>query len=86
MKKKTAHEQNRFLNCLRIQIVPGHYEQQRIRSIVEFCKKYAFDNVMLFINAEEYNVGHMTREEAEPWVAAMKRAKEVLNREGITVD
>ena len=85
MKRKTAHEQKRFLNCLRIQIVPGHFEEQRIQNVVEFCKRYAFDNVMLFINAEEYCVGHMTKEEARPWVNTMKRAKELLVAEGITV-
>ncbi len=74
-----------FLHCLRINIVPGHYEQQRIASVAAFCKQHGFQNVMLFINAEEYNQGHMTIEEAKPWVEAMKRAKAVLNREGISV-
>jgi len=85
VKKTTAHKQTRFLNCLRIQIVPEHHEEQRIESIVTFCKKYAFDNVMLFINSEEYCVGHMTKEEAAPWIAVMKRAKEALVNAGITV-
>lgn len=85
MKKQTAHKQNRFLNCLRIQVVPGHYEEQRIKSIVDFCKKHAFDNAMLFINAEEYNTGHMTKEEAKPWVDTMKRTRNALVKEGITV-
>ena len=85
MKIKTAHKQNRFLNCLRIQIMPGHYEEERIRSIVDFCKKYAFDNVILILNQEEYNVGHITKEEAKPWVDVMKRAKAALAEEGITV-
>lgn len=85
MKKTTAHKQNRFLNCLRIQVVPGHHEEQRIESIVTFCKKYSFDNVMLFINSEEYCVGHMTKEEAKPWIAAMKRAKKALINAGISV-
>ena len=83
--RETAHKQSRFLNCLRIAIVPEHYEEQRIQSIVEFCEKYAFDNVMLFINAEEYNLGHMTLEEARPWLAAMKRAKAIFEAAGITV-
>lgn len=85
MKRQTAHKQNRFLNCLRIQVVPGYYEEQRIKSIVDFCKKHAFDNVMLFINAEEYSTGHMTKEEAKPWVDAMKRVKNTLVKEGITI-
>lgn len=85
MQKKTAHEQSRFLNCLRIQVVPEYYEEQRMQSIIDFCKNHAFDNAMLFINAEEYNTGHMTKEEAEPWVAVMKRMKKALEAEGITV-
>ncbi len=74
-----------FLHCLRITIVPGHHEQQRIESVVAFCKKHNFKNAMLFINAEEYNQGHMTIEEARPWVETMKRAKAALNAEGISV-
>lgn len=85
MKRETAHTQKRFLNCLRIQVVPGYYEEQRIRSIVDFCKKYAFDNVMLFINSEEYCVGHMTKEEAKPWLQTMKRVKAALAEEQISV-
>lgn len=79
MKQKSAHDQNRFLNCLRIQSVHGYHEEQRIKNIVIFCKKYMFDNVILFINSEEYCTGHMTREEAKPWVETMKRAKEILH-------
>ena len=56
-------KKNSFLHCLRVQIVPNHYEEERINNILFFCKKYGFNNVMLFINAEEYNVGHMTKEE-----------------------
>lgn len=74
-----------FLNCLRIQIVPDYYEEQRIDAIVDFCKKYRFDNAMLFINAEEYNVGHMTKEEAKPWIETMKKAKKKLIDAGISV-
>ncbi|MBQ2986751.1 MAG: hypothetical protein IJE23_04640 [Tyzzerella sp.] len=83
--RETAHKQSRYLNCLRIAIVPEYHEEQRIKNIVDFCKKHKFDNVMLFINAEEYNLGHMTCEEAKPWLAAMKRAKAAFVEAGITV-
>jgi hypothetical protein len=46
--------------------VPNHIEEERITDILNYCLKYDFNNVMLFINAEEYNVGHMTIEEAKP--------------------
>ena len=47
----------KFLHCLRIQFPPKHYEDERIAEVVDYCVKYGFKNVMLFINAEEYNVG-----------------------------
>lgn len=74
-----------FLNCLRVQIVPNQYEKERVENIADFCVKYGFKNVMLFINAEEYCVGHMTIEEAKPWVATMKRAKRVFVERGLSV-
>ena len=75
----------KFLHCLRIQFYPGHYEDERIAEVVDYCEKYGFDNVMVFINAEEYNVGHMTKEEAKPWLKTMKKAKTALQEKGISV-
>lgn len=75
----------KFLHCLRIQFYPNHFEDDRIAEVVDFCVKYRFDNVMLFINAEEYNVGHMTIQQAKPWIATMKKAKAALTEKGITV-
>ncbi len=74
-----------FLHCFRVQIVPGYYEEERLSSVVKFCTENNFKNVMLFINAEVYNTGHMTLSEAEPWVGAIKRAKKVLEENGISV-
>lgn len=64
-----------FLHCLRIQFPPNHHEDERIEEVVEFCQKFGFKNVMLFINAEEYHVGHMTKEEALPWLKTIKKQK-----------
>ena len=78
-------DKREYLNCLRIQIVPEFHEKERIKSVLNFCLKHDFKNVMLFINAEEYNLGHITKEEAKPWVAAIKRAKAVFETHGLTV-
>lgn len=78
-------ENRDFLHCLRIQIFPGHYEDERIANIVDCAVKYGFGNVMLFINAEEYFLGHMTRQEAEPYVETIKKAKRALEARGISV-
>lgn len=74
-----------FLHCLRIQFPPAHYEDERIAETVDFCVRYGFKNVMLFINAEEYHVGHMTIEEAKPWLQTMKKAKKAFQEKGISV-
>ena len=74
-----------FVHCLRVQFYPGHYEEERIESIANFCLQYGFKNIMLFINSEEYHRGHMTIEEAKPWVATMKRAKQYFVERGLTV-
>ena len=78
-------EQKKFENILRLQIVPNLYEEERVSGIIEYCLRYGFQHVMLFINAEDYFVGHMTIEEAKPWVEAIKRTKKRLQENGIKV-
>ena len=78
-------EKKVFENMLRLQVVPNFFEEERVNGIIAHCLKYGFQHVMLFINAEEYFVGHMTIEEAKPWVEAMKRTKKRLLENGIKV-
>ena len=74
-----------FENILRLQIVPNLYEEERVSGIISYCLQYGFQHVMLFINAEDYFVGHMTIDEAKPWVEAIKRTKKRLVENGIKV-
>ena len=74
-----------FTNCLRILIVPDEYQDERIEEIKNFCLKYSFKNVMLFLNNEDFFVGHITEEEAKPWLEVIKKAKKVFNDAGISV-
>lgn len=90
MERKETGERMRldygaFTHCLRVQIYPGWYEDERIASIVRFCTEYGVQNVMFFINAEDYNLGHITEEEARPWLDTIKRAKRALNAAGVSV-
>ena len=75
---------NSFNNCLRAFIQPNHFEDEQILEIISFCKKYQFKNVMLFINAEEFNLGHITKEESAPILAVMKKAKNKFHDNGIS--
>lgn len=76
---------NKFTHCLRVQFYPGWYEDERISDVINYCKKFGFGNVMLFLNAEEYNVGHMTKEESKPWIKTLKHASEEIKKAGLTV-
>lgn len=79
MDYKTYH------NCLRIQITPDGMQDERIENIAEHCARYGFDNVMLCINQEEFNVGHITLEMAKPWAAVLKKAAAALRAKGLSV-
>ncbi len=85
MERKLRVDYTKFTNCLRIAIVPDELQDERIADVKKFCLKHGFSNVMLFFNAEEYNVGHITKTELRPWLDTIKKAKRVLERAGISV-
>lgn len=74
-----------FQNCLRIQIAPDEYAEERTLALVEHCKKYGFTNVMFLTTAEEFFIGHVTIEEISPWVEVIKKAAKKLRENGISV-
>ncbi len=74
-----------YHNCLRVQITPDGMQDERIENIAEHCARYGFDNVMLCINQEEFNVGHIPLEMAKPWVAVLKKAAEAIREKGLSV-
>lgn len=78
-------DNEKFTHCLRIAVIPERYEEERIERIKNYCVKYGVANVMLFINAEEFNLGHMTKQEAVPYVEIIKKAKSVFNAADISV-
>lgn len=73
-----------FIYTLRYTIQPGHHEEQRIKTLLQFCRQAQIDDVAFFINVEELNRGHLTREETEPWIKLILRCKEKLTPLGIT--
>lgn len=73
-----------FLHCLRAQIYPDEYADERINSITQFCLRYGIQNVILIFNGEEFNVGHITKEELKPWMDVMKQAKKRFLEAGLT--
>lgn len=74
-----------FQNCLRIQITPDEYANERIERLVACCKKYGYTNVMFLTTAEEFFLGHITPEEIKPWTDVIKKASALLRENGISI-
>ena len=74
-----------FQNCLRLQIIPDEFADERIERLTEHCKKFGFNNVILLINGEDFFLGHTTIEEIRPFVKTAKKAAEKLRQNGIGV-
>ncbi len=74
-----------YHNCLRLQITNDELQDERIEDLVAHCLTYGFDNVMLMMNVEEFNIGHLTVDDAKPLVALLKKAKTKLEEKGISV-
>lgn len=85
MERNLRVNYEKFTNCLRIAIVPDELQDERIEDVKAYCLRYGFSNVMLFFNAEEYNLGHITKEEATAWIETIKKAKRILETAGISV-
>lgn len=75
---------SKFQNCLRIQITPDEYADERISRMVEYCKKFGYTNVMFLTTAEEFFLGHVAFDEIKPWVEVIKKASKVLKENSIT--
>ena len=76
---------DKYHNCLRVQITPDERCDERIKEIADHCLKNGFDNVMLLINQEEFNLGHISIELAKPWVEILKKAKNYFEKKGLSV-
>jgi hypothetical protein len=76
---------SQFQNCLRIQIVPDEYADERIEGLVEHCQKFGFTNVIFLTAGEEFFIGHATIEEITPYVEVIKKASAKLRACGITI-
>ena len=74
-----------FVHMYRAQIFPDEDADQRIQTIRDACVKYRFQNVILMFNAEEFNVGHITKEELKPWIEVILKAKKVFADAGISL-
>lgn len=67
---------------LRFTLQPGHFEEERLYSLIDFCQKARIDDVMFFVNP--MNLSHATLEETKPWLETIERAQRLLTELGVT--
>ena len=72
-----------YTYSLRFLLGPKLNFDERMNSLIDFCKKAKMDEVMFFIAPKELGVGHITKEESKDYVETIKKARDMLNREGI---
>lgn len=70
---------------LRFQILPGPHAKRDAVELAAFCKAHRVEEVALFLAAEEWNNGLLSRPEEDRWFRTIRTAKEVLERHSITV-
>ena len=73
-----------FLYILRFCVQPGHHEEERLKELISFCEKGLINDVMFFIDCEDINQGHITKEEVKSWMQLIERAGKILEPMGIT--
>ena len=70
---------------LRFQILPGPQATRRARELVTFCKDHGIEEVALFIAAEEWNNGLLSRAAEDRWFFTIRKIKRILDRADIGV-
>ncbi len=74
-----------FRYHLRIQLSPKLNLLERLENMLDFCRKAQVDEVMFFIGCEELAVGHITIEQARPYIETIRQASSALRELGIPV-
>lgn len=74
-----------FEYILRFTIQPNHHEEDRFQRLLKFCEAAKIDDVMFFVDCEELNQGHVTKEHLEPWLKMLNGFKGRLAEKGISL-
>lgn len=74
-----------YIYSLRIGLCPDFMAEEKFEQLLEFCRQSGIDDVQFFINMEEVNDGHLTKEETRPWLEMIAGFLPRLRAQGITV-
>lgn len=73
-----------FVYSLRYTLDPRTNTPEKDALLYKFCQEARVDNVAFFINPEELNASHLTEEETQIWLDAIKPLSDHLATMGIT--
>ncbi len=76
---------NSYRYILRYALDPSNCPEEGIRKLLEFVEEAEAEEVMFLIAPEERSCGHITKEEALPWVELIGKAKAELKRKGVEI-
>jgi len=79
------NRQNKFRIVLRYPLDPCNNPEQSTEDLIQFARESHISEVMFLIAAEERSSGHITIEQAKPWVEVINKAKSLLAKEGVGV-
>ena len=74
-----------FRYCFRFCCDPGFNDEIELPKLAAFCEEARIDDVMVFVNVEELNTGHMDEVEQDTWLALLGRIKPLLDEVSVGV-
>lgn len=74
-----------FRYCFRFCCDPGFNDEIELPKLLAFCDEAHVDDVMVFVNVEELNTGHMDEAEQDIWLELLARIQPLLRERGITM-
>lgn len=73
-----------FYYSLRYTLDPRTNTAAKDAALLKFCQEAQLDNVTFFINSEELNDGHLTADQSQVWLDAIKPVQDQLAGIGVT--
>ncbi len=63
---------------------PGFNDKVELEALDRYAEEARIDDVAVFVNVQELNTGHITREEQERYITLIKKVHELMETKGIT--
>ena len=73
-----------FIYTLRYMLDPRANTPAKNEKLIEFVKKAKIDDIAFFINGEELNHSHLTKDETQVWLDAIKPLQKEFSKIGVT--